>query len=193
MPMTPRARAAATRTCIRHIDRVSPGPQLTAWTKPGMQLKIPRFEPAARPHDRVSVLPPARPRYVFERAHSPDRTAATPKSSVNLPVDHLPGRRRGGDRQPGGVGTGAGGSLPTRPHHPGDQGCCRCFSDGDPQDAVRRAAAVGHHLRRPPWNWAAQFVRWRPDRESASCTYDQLDRPVRFNLADVLIGGEGPA
>jgi len=44
-----------------------------------------------------------------------------------------------------------------------------------------------------PWNWAAQFVRWRPDRESASCTYDQLDRPVRFNLADVLIGGEGPA
>ena len=39
----------------------------------------------------------------------------------------------------------------------------------------------------------AQFVRWRPDRESASCTYDQLDRPVRFNLTDVLIGGEGPA
>ena len=39
----------------------------------------------------------------------------------------------------------------------------------------------------------AQFVRWRPDREPASCTYDQLDRPVRFNLADVLISGQGPA
>ena len=35
----------------------------------------------------------------------------------------------------------------------------------------------------------AQFVRWRPDRDPESCTYDQLDRPVRFNLADVLASG----
>jgi ATP-dependent DNA ligase len=35
----------------------------------------------------------------------------------------------------------------------------------------------------------AQFVRWRPDRDPESCTYDQLDRPVRFNLADVLGSG----
>jgi ATP-dependent DNA ligase len=35
----------------------------------------------------------------------------------------------------------------------------------------------------------AQFVRWRPDRDPESCTYDQLDRPVRFNLADVLSSG----
>jgi ATP-dependent DNA ligase len=32
----------------------------------------------------------------------------------------------------------------------------------------------------------AQFERWRPDREPASCTYQQLERPVRFQLADVL-------
>ncbi|HSL08522.1 MAG TPA: ATP-dependent DNA ligase [Pseudonocardiaceae bacterium] len=32
----------------------------------------------------------------------------------------------------------------------------------------------------------AQFVRWRPDREPESCTYAQLERPVRFDLADVL-------
>jgi ATP-dependent DNA ligase len=32
----------------------------------------------------------------------------------------------------------------------------------------------------------AQFRRWRPDRDPASCTYAQLDEPVRFNLADVL-------
>jgi ATP-dependent DNA ligase len=32
----------------------------------------------------------------------------------------------------------------------------------------------------------AQFVRWRPDREPESCTYAQLDRPVSFELADVL-------
>jgi len=32
----------------------------------------------------------------------------------------------------------------------------------------------------------AQFVRWRPDRDPSSCTYEQLERPARFNLADVL-------
>lgn len=35
----------------------------------------------------------------------------------------------------------------------------------------------------------AQFERWRPDRDPRSCTYDQLERPVGFNLADVLAGG----
>ncbi len=31
-----------------------------------------------------------------------------------------------------------------------------------------------------------QFVRWRPDRDAASCTYDQLDRPIAYDLADVF-------
>ncbi len=31
-----------------------------------------------------------------------------------------------------------------------------------------------------------QFLRWRPDREPLSCTYDQLDVPVRYDLAEVL-------
>jgi ATP-dependent DNA ligase len=31
-----------------------------------------------------------------------------------------------------------------------------------------------------------QFVRWRPDREPTSCTYAQLQRPVRFDLDQVL-------
>jgi ATP-dependent DNA ligase len=31
-----------------------------------------------------------------------------------------------------------------------------------------------------------QFVRWRPDRNPRSCTYDQLERAVRFTFADVL-------
>ncbi|BAL92033.1 putative ATP-dependent DNA ligase [Actinoplanes missouriensis 431] len=34
----------------------------------------------------------------------------------------------------------------------------------------------------------AQFERWRPDRDPATCTYDQLERPVRFDLAEVLNG-----
>jgi ATP-dependent DNA ligase len=34
----------------------------------------------------------------------------------------------------------------------------------------------------------AQFVRWRPDREARSCGYDQLDRPARFDVDQVLAG-----
>jgi ATP-dependent DNA ligase len=36
-----------------------------------------------------------------------------------------------------------------------------------------------------------QFVRWRPDRDPRSCIYSQLERPVRFTLADVLTSGRG--
>jgi ATP-dependent DNA ligase len=33
-----------------------------------------------------------------------------------------------------------------------------------------------------------QFLRWRPDREPRSCTYDQLEVPVRYDLGEVLSG-----
>jgi ATP-dependent DNA ligase len=36
----------------------------------------------------------------------------------------------------------------------------------------------------------AHFVRWRPDREPGSCTYDQLERPVRFDVDKVLAGAD---
>jgi ATP-dependent DNA ligase len=32
----------------------------------------------------------------------------------------------------------------------------------------------------------ARFLRWRPDRRPDSCTYAQLDRPVRFQLGEIL-------
>ena len=32
----------------------------------------------------------------------------------------------------------------------------------------------------------ARFVRWRPDRAADSCAYDQLDVPVRYDLASLL-------
>ncbi|WP_298867632.1 ATP-dependent DNA ligase [uncultured Microbacterium sp.] len=35
----------------------------------------------------------------------------------------------------------------------------------------------------------AQFRRWRPDRDPTSCSYDQLEQPVGFRLADILEGG----
>lgn len=34
----------------------------------------------------------------------------------------------------------------------------------------------------------AQFKRWRPDRTPDSCTYGQLERPVRFDVDAVLAG-----
>jgi len=33
---------------------------------------------------------------------------------------------------------------------------------------------------------AVRFVRWRPDREPAGCTFGQLDTPVNYDLFDVL-------
>jgi ATP-dependent DNA ligase len=35
---------------------------------------------------------------------------------------------------------------------------------------------------------ATQLVRWRPDREPRSCTYDQLERPVPELLEKVFSG-----
>ncbi len=37
----------------------------------------------------------------------------------------------------------------------------------------------------------AQFVRWRPDREPRSCTYEQLEQPAGYHL-DAVIRGEIP-
>ena len=42
------------------------------------------------------------------------------------------------------------------------------------------------HMEGNRFRHTAQFVRWRPDREPASCTYAQLDEPVSYDLADVL-------
>jgi ATP-dependent DNA ligase len=42
------------------------------------------------------------------------------------------------------------------------------------------------HMEGDRFRHTAQFRRWRPDRDPASCGYDQLERPVRFDLADVL-------
>ncbi|MFE3453876.1 ATP-dependent DNA ligase [Nonomuraea sp. NPDC059194] len=32
----------------------------------------------------------------------------------------------------------------------------------------------------------AQFRRWRPDRTPESCTYEQLEKPISYNLDDIL-------
>jgi ATP-dependent DNA ligase len=45
------------------------------------------------------------------------------------------------------------------------------------------------HMEGDRFRHTAQFRRWRPDRTPESCTYDQLERPVRFDLAEVLTAG----
>jgi ATP-dependent DNA ligase len=44
------------------------------------------------------------------------------------------------------------------------------------------------HMEGPRFRHTAQFARWRPDREPHSCTYAQLDRPVEFDLDDIVPG-----
>jgi ATP-dependent DNA ligase len=44
------------------------------------------------------------------------------------------------------------------------------------------------HMEGDRFRHTARFQRWRPDREPRSCTYAQLDRPVRFDLERVLKG-----
>ena len=42
------------------------------------------------------------------------------------------------------------------------------------------------HMEGVRFRHTAQFNRWRPDRDPRSCTYEQLDEPVSYDLADIL-------
>jgi ATP-dependent DNA ligase len=42
------------------------------------------------------------------------------------------------------------------------------------------------HMEGRRFRHTAQFRRWRPDREPTSCGYDQLEKPVNYDLAKVL-------
>ena len=47
------------------------------------------------------------------------------------------------------------------------------------------------HMEGARFRHTAQFVRWRPDRDPASCGYAQLEQPAGFDLDDVLRGEIG--
>jgi ATP-dependent DNA ligase len=50
-----------------------------------------------------------------------------------------------------------------------------------------RVLEVGYdHMEGSRLRHTAQFKRWRPDRDPASCGYDQLEEPVSYDLAAVL-------
>lgn len=45
------------------------------------------------------------------------------------------------------------------------------------------------HMEGERFRHTAQFSRWRPDRDPESCTFEQLEEPVNFDLASVLETG----
>jgi ATP-dependent DNA ligase len=42
------------------------------------------------------------------------------------------------------------------------------------------------HMEGIRFRHTAQFNRWRSDRDPKSCTYEQLEEPVKYDLADIL-------
>ena len=48
------------------------------------------------------------------------------------------------------------------------------------------------HMEGRRFRHTAQFKRWRPDRDPASCGYDQLEEPARYDLARILGGVDEP-
>jgi len=52
-----------------------------------------------------------------------------------------------------------------------------------------RVLEVGYdHMEGSRFRHTTQLKRWRPDREPLSCTYEQLDEPVGYDLAELLPG-----
>jgi len=43
------------------------------------------------------------------------------------------------------------------------------------------------HLQGRRFRHASRFLRWRPDRDPASCTFEQLAPPEEFALEDIVI------
>lgn len=52
-----------------------------------------------------------------------------------------------------------------------------------------RVLEVGYdHMEAGRFRHTTQFKRWRPDRDAASCTYEQLAEVASYDLADLLPG-----
>jgi ATP-dependent DNA ligase len=55
-----------------------------------------------------------------------------------------------------------------------------------PLDPVLVCEVGYDHMEGTRFRHTAQFKRWRPDRDPRSCTYDQLEEPVSYDLAQIL-------
>lgn len=61
--------------------------------------------------------------------------------------------------------------------------------DLDPDPSERVAEVAYDQMEGERFRHAVRFVRWRPDRDPAGCTFDQLDVPLSYDLNDVLAEG----
>lgn len=55
--------------------------------------------------------------------------------------------------------------------------------EGNTSGVSEATGKVQHGTR---FRHTVKFLRWRPDRDPASCTFDQLDVPLNYDLFDVL-------
>ena len=56
-----------------------------------------------------------------------------------------------------------------------------------PLDPGRCVTEVAYdHMEGSRFRHTTQFRRWRPDRDPTSCTYEQLQEPVSYDLNEVL-------
>ena len=82
----------------------------------------------------------------------------------------------------------AGGALPAR--NPRSSETSRWNAGKDlsfvPLRPERVVEVRYDHMEGRRFRHTAQFARWRPDRDPRSCTYDQLEEPVKYDLAEIL-------
>ncbi|HYK69427.1 MAG TPA: ATP-dependent DNA ligase [Streptosporangiaceae bacterium] len=90
----------------------------------------------------------------------------------------------------------AAGQQPTRARHPREAEGSRWNAGKDlsfvPLRPERVAEVRYEHMEGTRFRHTAQWVHWRPDRDPASCGFDQLEEPVHYNLAEVLTAGRTP-
>ena len=102
------------------------------------------------------------------------------------PGDHRP------LRFPGGRGGGPGESSAPPARNPRSAEGSRWNAGKDlsfvPLRPERVVEVRYDHMEGRRFRHTTQFARWRPDREPRSCTYDQLEEPVKYDLTEILGG-----
>jgi len=76
--------------------------------------------------------------------------------------------------------------IPVRPEKVAEVAYDQMEGDMHGPGALPREREVPPPARRGRFRHTVRFVRWRPDRDPASCTFNQLDVPLNYDLYDVL-------
>ena len=107
-----------------------------------------------------------------------------PEKVCEVAYDQMEGNTVHGAGGPATSGHGAGGPA-TSGHGAGGPATSGHGAGGSATSGhgAGGSATSGHGRR---FRHAVKFVRWRPDRDPQSCTFDQLDAPLNYDLYDVL-------